>query len=50
MKRTHTINIPVTAEEKRKIESKAEKFGMNVATFLRYISLRGKFKTTTEIV
>jgi hypothetical protein len=50
MKKNHTINIPVSLEEKRKIESKADKMGMTTASFIRYICLRGKIKSSIEIV
>lgn len=45
MKKNHRIIIPVTAEEKKKIEKKAESCGgMTTAGFIRHICLMIRLK------
>lgn len=50
MKKNHSIQVPVSSEEKKKIEKKAEQLGMTTASFIRYVCLRGKIKSSIEIV
>ena len=50
MKKNHIINVPVTKDEKKKIEKKAERYGLNVSAFIRHIALRGKIKIIIEDV
>jgi len=48
MPKNHTINIPVTLEEKKKIEKKARDYGLSVSAFIRHIVLRGTIKINVE--
>jgi len=47
-KKNHVITIPVTLEEKKKVEEKALKYGLSVAAFVRHIILAGKIKINIE--
>jgi predicted DNA binding CopG/RHH family protein len=50
MKKNYFIQVPVSKTEKIKIKQKAQKMGMTTASFIRYVCLRGKIKTSLEIV
>lgn len=39
MKKNYRIQVPVSKEEKKKIERKAKACGMNLATYLRHLGL-----------
>lgn len=41
----HRIEIPVTLEQKKVIEKKAEALNMNVAEFCRLLLLKSQIKT-----
>jgi len=44
MKKNYQINIPVSREEKKKIEFKAERCGLSVSAFIRFLALRSQIK------
>jgi hypothetical protein len=50
MKKSYSIQVPVSKTEKKKIEEKAERLGMTTASFIRYVCLRGKIKSSIEII
>jgi hypothetical protein len=42
MGRNHTIEVPVSKEEKEKIKRRAVESGMKTATFLRWVGLNAR--------
>ena len=48
MKKNYQLNIPVTKEEKKKIEIKAKSCGLSVSAFIRFLALRSKVKDMRE--
>jgi len=44
MKKTHSIEIKVSPDEDKKLKLKAEKLGMNVSAYLRFVGLGAKIK------
>ncbi len=47
MARNKQIEIKVSLEEHERLKSKAEYFGMNISSYLRFIGLNAKIEITS---